>query len=593
MPESTGPRSFMLPADTAKDTRILYYFQPSSLPVLFGVGLAAVVLLIVPLPLVARLLGGVVLPGGTLVALAADVPARVARRVRLRTDGAHNYLAAASGAVSHDVEVRARFPGDRIGTARSLLPPGEAGRDGDSMEMERIAWIRVGRRLKAARATAVVSAEMVPDLPPRPGWEVPADLPVPPGTARFAAMRAAHFQALVDGGRARRPQVLLRVAGRSRAAAVSQELYIDRLTNGIAAELQGVGVLAVPVPLGLLDAMAGEELGDGAGTAPKGAGAAAPNGGDTSGAPGGPAEPAAGKVSQERGAIALVAEAPAVEAPFLPPSPSGGMQCLRPGLVRATPVIRWATLPTLLGARLARSPRGRSDLVAAGPVATAPVPVPSGWPDPEGFLAATGLYPDLGLAVLGALPRVGASTALAAWAAGRADAAGWTLLDANAERPGGLSLAVPIEGENTARGEGPRRALDIRSLWSVGPGRRPQEPASPVETAAATAAAIRRLRDGGAARVAVDLGSPPALDDHLRAHPLVRLAAERAAAVAVVTRQDAAALFAAHRLLNALRACGAGDVRVWVAAYDTRDAVTLAEMAATFGEVVEEAPGDA
>jgi NAD(P)-dependent dehydrogenase (short-subunit alcohol dehydrogenase family) len=88
---------------------------------------------------------------------------------------------------------------------------------------------------------------------------------------------------------------------------------------------------------------------------------------------------------------------------------------------------------------------------------------------------------------------------------------------------------------------------------------------------------------------ALDLGSPPLLTDQLRAHPLVRLAAE-AAAVAVVTRQDAVALLAAQRLLGALRASGAGEVRVWVAAYDTSDPVTLAEMRALFGCEVEEAP---
>jgi len=70
----------------------------------------------------------------------------------------------------------------------------------------------------------------------------------------------------------------------------------------------------------------------------------------------------------------------------------------------------------------------------------------------------------------------------------------------------------------------------------------------------------------------------------------VRLAAEQAAAVAVVTRQDAAALFAAQRLLSTLRACGAAEVRVWVAAYDTADSVTLAEMCALLGVPVEEAP---
>lgn len=49
-------------------------------------------------------------------------------------------------------------------------------------------------------------------------------------------------------------------------------------------------------------------------------------------------------------------------------------------------------------------------------------------------------------------------------------------------------------------------------------------------------------------------------------------------------------MYATYRLLNTLRACGATEGRVWVAAYDTADPLTLAEMCATLGVPVEEVP---
>jgi hypothetical protein len=479
-----------LPPDTERDTRLLFAFRPADLPWVLAAILASAVFVVLPLPLVARIVLGMLVPGIGLVGLAVGAPEHLARLRRAWSDSPGRYIGQPTAG-----NVRARYPGGALGVALEVLPPPSAGRGGPDLDGERAAWVRVLRRLKSAAAPAAVTVEMVPDAPPQPGWELPAGLPLPPGYGRFAEMRRSHFEALVRDGRAQRPRVLLRLAVSERSAAgVDPALRLDRLANGVAAELQATGALALPVDIDVL----------------RGAGDPEP--------------------------------APAAE-PTAPPAKA------RLGI----------GMPLRLG-RLWQPPSKEPPEAPAEKPAEA-VPI---WPDPDGWSAIEGRTWDIGLVVLGALPRVGASTALASWARGRPDRGRWALLDANPDRPGGLRLA--FQG-------------DVVSVPTSG---------TPEEAARAVVAASRALRVEGK-WPAVDLGSPPPVTELLRAHPAVTVAAQ-AAAVAVVTRQDAAALFATERLLNALAALGAAGVRVWVAAYDTADPVTLAEMRGLFGCEVEEAP---
>ncbi len=220
------------------------------------------------------------------------------------------------------------------------------------------------------------------------------------------------------------------------------------------------------------------------------------------------------------------------------------------------------------------------------------------WPDLDALAAEAGHTYDIGLAVLGALPRVGATTALVRWADRRRDAALWALVDVNLDRLGGLVLAAGVAPSYQGWWEGPAETTTRLSSGAMVIGSGSIEGgaaddaitgASREEAAIRLGDACRTLRAGAVRAVAVDLGSPPPLTSRARAHPLVRVAAG-AAAVAVVMRQDAQSIYATTRLLNALRACGATEVTVWVAAYDTSDPVTLAELRGLFGCPVEEAP---
>ena len=220
------------------------------------------------------------------------------------------------------------------------------------------------------------------------------------------------------------------------------------------------------------------------------------------------------------------------------------------------------------------------------------------WPDLDALAAEAGRTYDIGLAVLGALPRVGATTALVRWAERRGDAAIWALVDANLDRPGGLALAAAVAPSRHGWWGGTAETMTrlpsgavVIGPGSIGGGGEDDAiaGASGDEAATRLTDACRILRAGVVRAVAVDLGSPLPLTRGSRAHPLVRLAAE-AGAVAVVMRQDAHSIYATTRLLNALRACGATCVAVWVAAYDTSDPVTLDELREIFGCPVEEAP---
>jgi len=204
--------------------------------VLFGAGLTMAVAMIPPLPLAAKLPLGVLLPLAVL-AVAAHVPAKAACWRRFPRDTPARYQAQSTPG-----NVRERFADGLLAVALSILPPGWTGRGGDSLEMERAAWVRVGRRLKAARAQAAFTVEMVPDEPPQPGWEVPGDLPLPSGAARFGAAnpptadrpRSSLTRFGQRPGRARAPtkRPLMRFTGDERAGVhVDEEQAGQRLSR--------------------------------------------------------------------------------------------------------------------------------------------------------------------------------------------------------------------------------------------------------------------------------------------------------------------------------------------------------------------------
>ena len=571
-----GPRAVPLPPDTERDTRLLYLFRPAALPWVLGALLWAVVFMVLPLPVAAKMALGVLLPGCALGALAADAPERLTRRRRYWRDDPGRYAGQATAG-----NVRARYGTDgTLGVALQVQPPPWTGRGGDELDAERSAWVHAARRLKSGRAGVAVAVEMVADAPPRPGWEVPADLPLAPGFARFAEMRQRHYAALVGEGRAMRPRALLRVAVRDGAAAgVAPELHLDRVVNGVAGELQAVGVMALPLDLDLvLEMGAGNE--DAGRDAPRGALAeAALAAGEPEGEP--VASPAGEAAVPEPVAAADPAAPGTVPSDGAAPRPSLRLPRL-PDIGGALPTLRlprWA-------ARTAVSHRNGAEAEHGASV----------WPDLDALAAEAGRTWDVGLAVLGALPRVGTSSALLGWAACRRDPV--VLVDANLERPGGLWLAgglgVPPDGPGWLEpGEPTCRATAPCGATVVGQGAGGDGPCDAPTAAGRLMAAVRgslRGAAGNATVIALDLGNPAPLTERLRAHPLVDLAAREAAAVAVVTRQDAAAMYAAYRLLNTLHARGATEVRVWVAAYDTTDPLTLAEMRATLGVPVEEAP---
>ena len=243
------------------------------------------------------------------------------------------------------------------------------------------------------------------------------------------------------------------------------------------------------------------------------------------------AEPAVSAVGSEQGA----ASTPDRQAPVRPvpaedvgPQPKAVLRLPRVSLPR----VAWPT---------AREPAPA-------------VPEASGceWPTP----APTGLT----LVVFGALPRVGTTSALVAWAGA------WgrevVLMDANVERPGGVALAMGVdhppvpwwEREEVVPGAGRLVGLPLVVRDAPAPG----------DLARLLVERVRRLHHAQPlAYVAVDCGSPPALAANGLAHPWVIMAAG-GPAVAVVTRDDPAALLAARGLVNALRASGDPDVRVWL-----------------------------
>jgi diguanylate cyclase (GGDEF)-like protein len=583
MPDS-NPRAIPLPPDTERDTRLLYLFRPAALPWVLGAMLWAVVFMVLPLPVAAKLALGVVLPAGALGALAADAPERLMRLRRYWRDGPERYAGQATPG-----NVRALYPNDgTLGVALEVLPPPWTGRGGADLDGERGAWVRAARRLKSGRANAAVTVEMVADSPPRPGWEVPEDLPLAPGYERFAELRQRHFEALVREGRAMRPRTLLRVAvGNGATGGVAPELHLDRVTNGIAGELQAVGVMALPLDLDLLREMAtGTEEGrEDVGGASEAEG--------TNGT--GEVERSPQAVS---GPLGTPSDNPVPVADAAPVQAAAGTM---PSVPR--PVIRLPKLPAFSVAMPSlhrhRLPVRASDAgcVLATTEATSEGGSPV-WPDLDALAADAGRTWDVGLAVLGALPRVGTSSALLGWAAQRRDPSCVVLVDANLERAGGLWLAcgkgLPPDGPGWLEpGDPACRAVAPCGAAVIGQGAGEDGPCDPPFAAGRLIAAVRgslRRAAGDETVIALDLGSPSPLTDRLRAHPLVELAAREAAAVAVVTRQDAAAMYAAYRMLNTLRARGATEVRVWVAAYDTADPLTLAEMRATLGVPVEEAP---
>lgn len=613
---ASGLRAFPLPADTGRDTKILGLFPPSTIPALLAAGITGVVALVFPgLAVGWKLLVGLLFPGAVITGLATDAPSKARRWHRFLSDSPGRYIGHPTPG-----HVRAQYPDGSLGVALAVLPPPAVGRDGASFEAERVAWVHVARRLKAGRTSVAISVEMVPDAPPEPGWEVPPDIALPTGVGRFATLRREHFARLVASGRAMRPQVLLRCAGAKASWGRQPELHLDRLVNGVAGELQAVDALALPVDFGAVRDVAAAQVVVGSARGDEGEDAwALPtypmpateeptpcrDDGRTTPVGDGAEGGATGAMPTAEAVRVIPADLRAAEpepVSAVPSSIGEGVPILTPTTAPRTPhtPLHWPEwrLPSMavsLARGLRRPPVGRS-----APVSVADPGEAGGayldWPDLDALAQEAGRTWDIGLCVLGAVPRVGASTALVAWARARPDGAAWTLVDANLGRPGGVAFAL---GGEPAGGPGWRNAPQWSGPTSIG-GMRCWEPGRPTPEEEAErgvpamdealVAACRSLRERNGGLVAVDLGSPDPVDGRMHLHPLLRLAARDAAAVAVVTRQDAQAVFAARRMLGALDAAGAREVVVWVAAYDTADPVTLAELRGVFGCEVAEAP---
>lgn len=583
----SGPRAVPLPPDTERDTRLLFFFRPAALPWVLGALVWALTCTVLPLPTPAKLVLGIIVPVAGLGALAADAPERLALLRRYWRDGAERYAGQPTPG-----NVRATYPNEgTIGVVLGVLPPPSTGRGGEDLDAERAAWVHAARRLKSGRATAAITVEMVADSPPSAGWEVPPDLPLAPGYGRFSGLRQRHFEALVRDGRAMRARTLMRVAVRQgTVAGVAAELHLDRVANGVAGELQAIGVMALPLDLDLVRGMADEAPGEAeAASQSQAAEESAPQ--PVIGPPETMAAPADGAVSPGT----TEGTADGVEEQSAPPPASRlRLPNLHSLLDRNLAVPGLLRFPAL-GLRV-REAAESSAAMADGSPGGGPVV----WPDLEALAEDAGRTWDVGLAVLGALPRVGASTALLGWAAQHRDPSRVVLVDAAMERAGGVWLAsgkgaTPPDGPGWMEAGDPGcRAIAPCGTIIISQGQREGEAGSDAAAVASRLmAAVRgplRRCAGVETVIAVDLGSPAPLTADLRANPLLVMAAQEAAAIAIVTRQDAAAMYATYRLLTTLRTCGIGEIRVWVAAYDTADPLTLAEMRATLMVPVEEAP---
>lgn len=204
---------------------------------------------------------------------------------------------------------------------------------------------------------------------------------------------------------------------------------------------------------------------------------------------------------------------------------------------------------------------------------------PAWWAWPE----CTG-GPGLDLAVLAALPRSGATRALAAWALGRGQA---LLVDANPDRQGlgrvlggaqamvGWASVMDASGATAAVQRLPGGFLYAEALW-------PRSGGAPSadDWVACLDRAVRLWRLSGLGPIAADMGSPPP-PDRGELHPIVRYAG-KASHVAVVAQSDPEGLFAGRAVIDAVRACGAVDVQAWIVGYRA-EAGTVEELGVALG----------
>ncbi len=205
-------------------------------------------------------------------------------------------------------------------------------------------------------------------------------------------------------------------------------------------------------------------------------------------------------------------------------------------------------------------------------------------------IAHTGVLP-----FVGCLPRLGVSTAAAAWAISLASTGQKVaVVDANLTHPclpEILGMAQPLAGWDVAESPADVGASGVRTqgVHCLALSRSIAAPGNTESLFNRLRTVLAAMRDRGFPSAVVDLGSPCPLVGG-RLSPWLEWVASTEAVANVITAQDPQALLAAARVLRAADAAGVA-VRLWCASYDQHIS-SIDELSAALGRSCDPLPWD-